>query len=166
MVFFITEQLAQLGVDKADTAIAIDHERTHGGGFNHLPEIGMQSCAHADVANGGDHRRTGFGLNGVETDFNGKLHAILAASEQLTPDSHRPFLRRAGIVATQAVMAILITLRQQHFNLLAEQFSAGITELMLKFRICHHDVPIAAHHHQTDRCRINELPEPPAIRGG
>ncbi len=67
-------------------------------------------------------------LDRAEADLHGKFAAVLAATQQVEPRPHRPQLGIRSVTVAMLQMLFPDALRQQHFDLVAQQLGAGVAE--------------------------------------
>src|ERR1700690_1470397 len=82
----------------------------------------------ADVADRTQDERSLIGEDGAETDFNGKFRAVATSSGEIQIRSHAARLGRFREALAMPVMLGAMALGHEHFDLLADQFSAGIAK--------------------------------------
>src|ERR1700691_5223172 len=108
----------------------------------------LDALAIADVANRTEHHHTVIRIYGRKADFNGEFGAILAAATEIECGSHATSLRL--LMKALAMMVVLAALRNrdQHLDLLANQFALRVSEEVFGLRIDlnDHTLGIDGHH--------------------
>ena len=139
----VSEQLFGLGVDQNDFPGAVDDDHGVGGGFQQRPKLLFRFLAFADVPDGAHGQRAFLGLQGAETDFNGKLCSILAQSVKLEARAHGAGPRLGEKTRAVPRMSAAKTLRDEDLDLLAQEFFARVAEELFRLRIHQNDAPRA-----------------------
>ncbi len=124
----VTEELLGLRIHQDDLPPAIDNDDGVRRGLQQSPKLLFGFFAFGNVANGAHRQRALLGLQRAETDFHREFDAILAPAVKLQPRAHRASARLGKIVRAMSHVAAAIALWQQHFDGLAAQFDAVVTE--------------------------------------
>ena len=96
--------------------------------FVHPAKFFCDSLAVADVADRAQHEPSLLGGDRTETDFYREFRAIAPPAVEIQVRSHASGLRRLREVLAMMVVLGAIALRNQHFDLLADQFVAVVAK--------------------------------------
>jgi hypothetical protein len=109
-----------------------------------------------NVEDGRQHHRPLVGLDRIEADLDREFAAVLAQTEEVAAGVHRSRARIAEKCAAPRRIAVAEPLRRQHFDGLAEQLGARITEHALRLRIDHFDAAGRIDHHHRIGRRLDD----------
>src|SRR5690242_14588295 len=108
----------------------------------------IRDCRDDEVAHSGDDR--------IEADLDGELASVLSHSEEVAARSHLTHLRGGRKRYPPTDMSSAQTVRDQHFDSLANEVLAAITERLLHPRIQQNDAASRIHGQKAGRRRLEQ----------
>ena len=95
----------------------------------------LDALAIADVANRAEHQHSGIRVYGREADFDREFGTILATAAEIQRGTHAPGLRLRVEALTMMVVLAAVGDRDQHLDLLADQFALWVPEELFGLRV-------------------------------
>src|SRR5438105_7573921 len=124
-----------------------------------LLQRALDSLAIGDVADGAHDERAAVGLQRAQTDFDGKLTAVLAQSVKLQTRAHRPRSRLPEVAGAMGNMAASVPAGQQDLDERPEHLAALISEQLLRLAIGEDDPAGLVGHDDRIRRRFEKIAE-------
>src|ERR1700756_1203593 len=100
-----------------------------------------------DIADGAGDESALSRFERAQSDFNGKLSAILAAAVKVQVGSHSAGPWCVSIILAMPGVFPVEAVRNEDFDRLAEQFFPRIAEQLFRLRICEHDAALFVDDH-------------------
>ncbi len=147
LLAFVAEEPLDLAIDEDDLAAAVDHDHAVRRRLDRGAESGLGPLPSRDVHDRSQHEDPFACFDGVQSDLDGDLHAVLADAVQITAGPHRPRLWMSEKVRAQARVTTTDLLGHEQFDGLSEQRLSGIPEEPLDFAIDEQDRSMPIDHH-------------------
>ena len=159
----VSELLLRLNIQQNDLPALVHHHHRIRSRFQqpavpalHLRQMLFRSLAHADVADRRRHQDSFGAFQRAQHDLDRKLAAILAPPDELDPGAdllRQRVCRGSQIVGDQPFREAL---RNDVLDLLADQFVAAVSELLLRLDIQQNDLAALVHHHHGIGSRLQQ----------